>query len=139
MLASGSWDSTIRLWDVAAGQSMSEPLRGHGDQPVHDVAFSPDGSVLASGSMDSTIRLWDVATGQPIGEPLRGHDRGVRDVAFSPDGSVMASGSEDKTIRLWHGVPLRERIDVIRKRQAELDHGKPVARTTNSPAEADGS
>ena len=113
VLASGSDDGTIRLWDVSTEQPIGEPLRGH-DRRVTSVAFSPDGSLLASGSWDVTIRLWDVSTGQPIGEPLRGSEDTVLDIAFSPDGSVLASGSWDSTIRLWDvstwqpiGEPLR--------------------------------
>jgi hypothetical protein len=58
-LASGSWDATIRLWDVATGQSRGEPLQGH-TYPVYSVAFSPDGQTLASGSWDATIILWNI-------------------------------------------------------------------------------
>jgi WD40 repeat protein len=127
VLVSGSHDNTIRLWDPSTGQQIGEGLPGHTSE-VNSVAFSPDGLILVSaggsnyGEEDGerTIRLWDVSTRQPIGEPLRGHEDGVKSVAFSPDGSVLASGSSDGTIRLWHAVPLRERIDAIRARQAEL-------------------
>jgi WD40 repeat protein len=118
-LASGSMDKTIRLWDVATGKAIGDPLRGHEDG-VYSVAFSPDGKTLASGSSDKRTRLWDVATGKAIGEPLRGHKDGVSSVAFSPDGKTLASGSMDKTITLSHAEPLRDRIDMIRARRAEL-------------------
>jgi WD40 repeat protein len=109
-LASGSYDRTIRLWDVATGQSRGAPLTGH-QGPVKSVAFSPDGQTLASGGgyEDNTVRLWDVATGQPRGAPLTGHRGWVGEVAFSPDGQTLASGSLDQTIRLWDvasGQPL---------------------------------
>jgi len=68
-IASGSLDSTIRLWDAASGTAVGEPLQGHSDW-VTSVAFSPDGTRIASGSLDSTIRLWDAASGTAIGEPL---------------------------------------------------------------------
>ncbi|MDE2827370.1 MAG: hypothetical protein OXL40_08695 [Bacteroidota bacterium] len=60
-LVSGSYDDTIRLWDVATGQEVRR-FEGHRDW-VNSVVFSPDGAQLASGSDDDTIRLWDVATG----------------------------------------------------------------------------
>ena len=62
-LASGSYDETIKLWDVARGTEL-RTLHGHSDW-VWSVAFSPDGSTLASGSFDHTVKLWDVAGDAP--------------------------------------------------------------------------
>ncbi|NJS41979.1 hypothetical protein HC766_06885 [Candidatus Gracilibacteria bacterium] len=59
-LVSGSWDCTIRLWEISTGQCF-KILRGHTD-PVAAVAFSPDGSAIASASYDCTVRLWNVAS-----------------------------------------------------------------------------
>ncbi|MGC1377644.1 MAG: hypothetical protein WA821_15525 [Anaerolineales bacterium] len=59
MLASGSYDKTVILWDIATGQPIGQPLKGHTDS-VNSVAFSPDGKTLASGSSDNTIILWDL-------------------------------------------------------------------------------
>ena len=55
-LASGSFDRTIRLWDVLTGRQQ-QVLTGHTDE-VRSVWFGPDGLTLASGSADHTIRLW---------------------------------------------------------------------------------
>jgi WD40 repeat protein len=108
MLASGSADGTIRLWNVATHQPLGEALSDHtGD--VYSVAFSPDGKVLAWGTAYGTITLLNVATRRPLGQPLTGHARAVNSVAFSPDGKTLASGSLDATIRLWDvtsGLPL---------------------------------
>ncbi|KAJ7842474.1 hypothetical protein B0H14DRAFT_3868883 [Mycena olivaceomarginata] len=98
-VASGSAD-TIRVWDVATGQQIGDPLAGHTDS-VKSVAFSPDGKRIASGSRDKTIRVWDAATGQQVGDPLTGHTDFVKSVVFSPDGTRIASGSRDRTIRVW--------------------------------------
>ncbi|KAL8261101.1 hypothetical protein R6Q59_025150 [Mikania micrantha] len=58
VLASASFDSTIKLWDVETG-SLLHSLVGHGD-PVYSVAFSPNGEYLASGSLDKCLHIWSV-------------------------------------------------------------------------------
>jgi len=97
LLASGSRDKTIKLWDVKSRTNIAT-LSGHTGY-VFSVAFSPDGNILASGSGDDTIKLWDVKSRTEI-TTLMGTGL-VRSVAFSPDGSLLASGSRDKTIKLW--------------------------------------
>ena len=98
MLASGSDDKPVRLWDIASG-AHRQTLEGHSDS-VTAVAFSPDGRILASGSDDKTVRLWDTASGA-YRQTLEGHSSWITVVAFSPNGRILASGSDDKTIRLW--------------------------------------
>jgi WD40 repeat protein len=98
LLASGSEDQTIRLWDLKTGQCM-RVLQGHTSW-IWSVAFSPSGQKLASGSEDQTVRLWDVQTGQCL-RILQGHNNWVMAVVFSPNGQILASGGEDKLVRLW--------------------------------------
>jgi WD40 repeat protein len=98
LLASGSADRTVRLWDVSRCASLAA-LYGHGGL-VGALAFSPDGEVLASGSSDSTVHLWDAERGSLL-DVLSGHAGPVNSVAFSPDGAVVASGSSDRTIKIW--------------------------------------
>ncbi|OQD93842.1 hypothetical protein PENVUL_c167G05014, partial [Penicillium vulpinum] len=98
LLASGSYDETVRLWDPATG-ALTQTLEGHSSS-VGSVAFSSDGRLLASGSNNETVRLWDPATGA-LTQTLEGHSSPVRSVAFSPDGRLLASGSYDETVRLW--------------------------------------
>ena len=99
-LASGSVDTTVRLWDVNTDENKAT-FAGHTDS-VMSVAFSPDGSLLASGSDDNTIILWDVDTGEPK-TTFVAHTDGVNDVAFSPDGKTLASCGYryDTTVKLW--------------------------------------
>ena len=97
-LASGSFDKTIKIWDVTTGKLLNT-LKGH-ESSVNSVEFSPDGKQLASGSFDKTIKIWDVTTGKVL-NTLKGHEGEVRSVGFSPDGKKLASGSNDKTIKIW--------------------------------------
>ena len=102
LLASGSNDNTIRIWDVLDRDNLRHvrTLRGHTDS-VWSVAWSPDGRTLASASNDGTVRLWNPSNGINFAV-LRGHTATVYCVAWSPDGRILASGSRDQTVRLWN-------------------------------------
>ena len=97
-MASGSGDSTFRLWDLETYQCVRS-FTEHNNW-VYSVAFSPNGKFLASGGGDSTIRLWDLKTLQCI-YVLSEHSNRVRTVAFNPESNILASASIDGTIRLW--------------------------------------
>jgi WD40 repeat protein len=108
LLASGSSDKTVRLWDMRTKECVAE-LLGH-KSGVTSLAFSPNNRLLASTSVDRTVRLWDVVerkAASPV-HVLHGHTNRVWSVSFSPDGQQLASGSWDRTVRLWsvpEGVP----------------------------------
>ena len=112
VLASGSWDGTLRLWKLTVGEPTprSLALQGH-EAYVHAVAFSPDGTTLASASGDETIRLWNVHSGEHY-KTLYGHRNDVTSLAFSPDGTTLASASSDNTILLWEFEPPQNRWDL---------------------------
>ncbi len=93
---SGSLDMTVRVWDLATGQSRA--LEGHSDQ-VTAVALTADGRTAVSGSWDNTVRVWDLATGQS--RALEGHSSLVTAVALTADGRTAVSGSWDNTVRVW--------------------------------------
>lgn len=98
MLATGSADGRIMLWEVPAGRLL-RTLDGHSDE-VNGVAFHPAGGILASASSDHAVRLWDVATGRTV-SILEGHTGLVQSLSFSRDGRVLASKSGDGAVRLW--------------------------------------
>ncbi len=98
ILASGSRNGSIKLWDVATGERRSTLTWPGGD--VDALAFSPDGATLASGDEAGVVSLWDVAANRKP-HKLKGHEGAVLSVAFSPDGRLVASGSGDATIKLW--------------------------------------
>lgn len=101
LLASGSKDSTIRLWNLGSQREVRQ-MQGHTGY-ILSLAFSPDGCLLASGSADKTIRLWDIANGKQrlhITNPANIASR-VWSVAFSPDGDILATGCGNNLIQLW--------------------------------------
>jgi WD40 repeat protein len=107
ILASGSDDLTLKLWDLDTGCCL-RTLEGHRDW-VRSLKFSPDGRLLASSSVDRTVRLWDVETGE-CWRVLEGHADIVFNLAFLPPGrgemesgqGSLVSSSFDRTLRLWN-------------------------------------
>jgi WD40 repeat protein len=98
LLASGSSDQSIRIWDIQRGQ-MSDILNvNHGQ--IRSLAFSPDGENLAIGTSDNSIQVYRLADHRLI-KVFEGHTAMVRGLAFSPDGWLIASASFDHTLRLW--------------------------------------
>ena len=74
LLATGSDDTTIKLWRVSDG-AFVRTLAGH-TSSVNSIAFSPDGTLLVSGSSDKTVRLWRVSDGT-LARTLSGHTNWV--------------------------------------------------------------
>ena len=91
LLASASWDQTVRLWPLAGGAP--RVLEGH-TQNVNAVAFSPDGHTLVSVSYDLSVRIWPLsgpsaATVVSIPSPLNA-------VAVGGDGEIAAGGADGR-------------------------------------------
>jgi len=101
--ASGSEDTTIRVWDFESGQ-YERTLKGH-TGPVTGVAFEPNnGNLLASCSSDMTAKLWDMSSGGQYSctKTLRGHDHSISGVAFAvPSCDYLLTCSRDQTIKYW--------------------------------------
>ena len=118
---SGSWDGMVRVWRLADGTPVGEPLHGH-DGPVKAVAVGalPDGTpvIVSGGGLGSdTVRVWRLADGTPVGEPLGG--RLIRGMAVGalPDGTpIIVTGHEDtarvRVRRLADGTPVGEPLDL---------------------------
>lgn len=106
LMATGSKDMKVRLWDPATG-IVQRTLEGHTGS-VYGVSFSLDGAFAASASWDGTILVWDLATGGS--RSLKGHKNKVLAAVFSPDGQFVASASWDKTVRLWELAQGQSRI-----------------------------
>jgi WD40 repeat protein len=116
LLASGSVDATVRLWEAATGKEKAV-LRGHAST-VTCLAFSPDGRRLVSGGLDTTLRVWDVASAREVWSAretqglrvaftiVKADTREIVKVLFSRDGRRVISLAGARrmgggTLRSW--------------------------------------
>ncbi|HBK99114.1 MAG TPA: serine/threonine protein kinase [Microcoleaceae bacterium UBA10368] len=97
MLASGSKDKTIQIWDLATGKSI-RTFEGD-SSTIWSVAFDSNGTRLVTGTGFWRVMLWDMKTGQSMSS--LDHAASVWSVAISHDGQLIASGSGDKTTKIW--------------------------------------
>jgi WD40 repeat protein len=98
-VASGSDDTTIRLWALPSGRPVAT-LRGS-EVGVWAVALSADGRRVASGGIDGTVRLWDAGSGSSL-RTLRAERRyerlnitGLSGVTVAQRSTLMALGALD--------------------------------------------
>lgn len=106
LLATGSSDRAIYLWNLATGKRLYSFLGrsfwsgvGHRDR-ITDLVFHPDGQTLISSSDDGTIHFWALETLRLL-DTLPGHGWGITALHLSPDGLTLVSGDRDGLIQLW--------------------------------------
>ncbi|KAF9557135.1 WD40 repeat-like protein [Agrocybe pediades] len=95
-LVSGSYDCTVRIWDIVSGEC-KWVLLGH-TQKVYSVVLDLGRNQACSGSMDGTVRVWNLQTGQ-CQHTLTGHTSLVGLLGLSP--SYLVSAAADSTLRIW--------------------------------------
>jgi WD40 repeat protein len=125
-LVTGSYDASVKLWDVAAGKELTT-LSGH-NHYVTSVAFSPNGKLLASGGQElvddgrqsgyGVAKLWDAIIHQE--KVTLGHEQMVSAAAFSPSGRTLVTASWDQTVRVWDVATGEERPSLGRHKAAVL-------------------
>ncbi|GJD15815.1 hypothetical protein RIVM261_007710 [Rivularia sp. IAM M-261] len=96
ILASGSWDNTLKIWNLQTGcEIQSINLYSN----VESLVFNSTGKILVSGHRDGTVKFWDLTTLLEI-YSFKAHQEDVEALEFSPDGKFLAS-SDENGIRLW--------------------------------------
>jgi guanine nucleotide-binding protein subunit beta-2-like 1 protein len=113
---SGSWDGTLRLWEINSGKTTRRFI-GH-EKDVLSVAFSVDNRQIVSGSRDKTIKLWNtlgeckytIASGES-----EGHTEWVSCVRFSPSQSVplIVSCGWDRLVKVFSLTNCKLRNDLV--------------------------
>jgi WD40 repeat protein len=96
-LVSGGGDGTVRLWDIATGTAIGEPMSM--GSSVESVAFSPDGRTVAAADREG-LRLWDVATQRMLGPTIVTRGR-LAAVSFSADGRRLATINDYGSVLVW--------------------------------------
>ncbi|PSS36049.1 F-box-like/WD repeat-containing protein [Actinidia chinensis var. chinensis] len=94
LLASASFDATVKLWDVEQGR-LTCSLNGHRD-PVYSVAFSPNGEYLVSGSLDKSMHIWSLKD-RKIVKTYTGSG-GIFEVCWNKEGNKIAASFADNTV-----------------------------------------
>jgi WD40 repeat protein len=110
ILATGSEDGTVVLWDRFAHLPLNTPLLQENANMVYSLAFSPNGEILTAGTKDGRVYIWDIR--DPLSpavllETFSDHVQGVYSMAFSTDGKLLATASDDGTALLWDIETLR--------------------------------
>ena len=99
LLATGSWDGTIKLWDVESGALL---WTGWQTDVVENLAFAPDGQRLASCGDDGAIQVWELESGERVRTLRRDwpYERldisGVKGLTEAQRGSLRALGAVEE-------------------------------------------
>ena len=105
MIAAGSWENKIRIWEVQRNPAGGAPTGGSGKaekdtgSPVLDVEWKDDGAAIFSGGCGKTIKMWNLQADQVV--DIGSHDAPVKGVHWVKEKQYLVSGGWDKNIKYW--------------------------------------
>lgn len=130
-IVSGSWDHSLRFWDVESGVCTS---RLDGNKVILDLDYSKTNGLVATGNADKSVRTWDprvsIAT-TSLNTLYTSHTGWVSAVAWHPtDANILISGSFDSNIKVWdirsatplHTLPSQHKDKVTTLSWLDKDH-----------------
>lgn len=132
IVASSSFDGSIRLWDITTGVEVSRFGLREDRVDVACIAFSPDGKTLASATRNKRFELWEIATGEVT---VLDEDDQAEHVVFSPRGTpysqVLVSATRKNRIKIWD-VATKALLYTLENTELEERH-RAAASPTFSP------
>jgi WD40 repeat protein len=102
ILISGSYDQTIKQWDLATGNMLKSSYDDSG--AIYAIAVNESAQIIASAGGDGRVTLWQLETGEEL-RWLTGNISSVESLSISPDGRTLAAGCIDGQIKLWQLEP----------------------------------
>ncbi|KAK4766097.1 hypothetical protein SAY87_007739 [Trapa incisa] len=100
LIVSGSFDETIRIWEVKTGRCLNV-IRAH-SMPVTSVHFNRDGSLIVSGSHDGSCKIWETKNGALLKTLIDDKMPAVSFAKFSPNGKFILVATLNNTLKLWN-------------------------------------
>jgi WD40 repeat protein len=105
LLATGSGEGIVRLWEAANGKGAGNLEVAHRGG-TKALAFHPEGKWLATAGADKTVKLWELGVKPKVVKTFTEHEGAVNALSFSPDGKFLAAGTgvpkKSGSIKVWN-------------------------------------
>lgn len=88
LLAAGSEDGKVVLWDVRSGEQLGPPIQV-ASGPIDPISFSPDGRRFAASSSDQTATLWDIQSRKRLGNTFPVEQSSIPVARFAAGGDLV--------------------------------------------------